>query len=135
LDLRHDTPETFKDAPQSIIQVVPIMGTMSFIRKKTRKGKDGATKDYYYLVENLYEDGKVRQKVIKYLGTSPNRREIPIDPSLAGQVASTLMSGKLKPAEMKDAVEKMGISLGPGKLKSISLRFYPPLGKLTLVID
>jgi len=115
--------------------MVPIMGTMSFIRKKPRTGKDGTIRDYYYLVENRCEDGKTKQKVIKYLGTSPNRREIPIDPSLASQVAGILMSGKLTTAEMKGEVKKMGVSLGPGKLKSISLRFNPPLGKLTLVID
>ncbi len=39
-----------------------------FIRAKTIKGKN-----YYYLVENKREGEKVKQKVIRYLGTTkPN---------------------------------------------------------------
>ncbi len=47
---------------------------MSFIRCKKR-----GDKKYYYEVENKWVNGKVRQKVIKYLGTSPfgqRRREV-----------------------------------------------------------
>ena len=36
---------------------------MAFVRKKKVKGRS-----YYYLVENARIRGKVRQKVIKYLG-------------------------------------------------------------------
>ena len=36
---------------------------MPFIRQKTVKGKV-----YYYLCEGIWEDGKVRQKVLLYLG-------------------------------------------------------------------
>lgn len=38
---------------------------MAFIRAK-KKGK----KVYYYLVENYREGNKVKQKVLKYLGTT-----------------------------------------------------------------
>lgn len=38
---------------------------MAFIRKKTVKGKD-----YYYLVESVREDGKVKQKILQYFGTT-----------------------------------------------------------------
>jgi len=36
-----------------------------FIRVKTIKNKD-----YYYLVENKRDGDKVKQKVVKYLGTT-----------------------------------------------------------------
>jgi len=39
---------------------------MAFIRRKQIKGKD-----YYYLVKSVREGLKVRQVVIKYLGTTP----------------------------------------------------------------
>lgn len=39
---------------------------MAFIRTKEIKGRL-----YYYLVKSFREDGKVKQKVIKYLGTTP----------------------------------------------------------------
>ena len=39
---------------------------MAFVRAK----KHG-NRVYYYLVENKWVDGKVRQKVLKYLGTIP----------------------------------------------------------------
>ncbi|HIH37618.1 hypothetical protein J4460_01625 [Candidatus Woesearchaeota archaeon] len=38
---------------------------MTYLRTKTIKGKK-----YYYLVKGVYENGKVRQKVVKYLGSA-----------------------------------------------------------------
>ena len=43
---------------------------MAFVRTK-RKGN----RIYYYLVESKREGKKVRQKVIKYLGTEPPTKE------------------------------------------------------------
>jgi len=40
---------------------------MAFLRKKIIKGNP-----YFYLVENKRINGKVRQKVIKYIGTFKN---------------------------------------------------------------
>ena len=48
--------------------------------------------DYYYLVESQWKDGKSHQKVIKYLGTSPDQHEFTIDPKLAGQLAQALIA-------------------------------------------
>lgn len=110
------------------------MGTMSFIRKKTRRGKDGVVHDYYYLVENRWEKGEVHQKVIKYLGVSPHKMEIPIEPELAGQLAQILMSGKQTSSELKETLKKLGVPVGAGKIKEVSLIFKPPLKKLTLCI-
>jgi len=45
---------------------------MAFIRVKRR-----GTREYYYLVEGKREGKKVRQKVIKYLGTeAPTKEQI-----------------------------------------------------------
>ncbi|MBU2008980.1 MAG: hypothetical protein KJ624_03910 [Chloroflexi bacterium] len=55
---------------QSVRLTSPSPGTtmepMAFIRAKVSRGKT-----YYYLVENHREGKKVRQKVLKYLGTKP----------------------------------------------------------------
>ena len=43
---------------------------MSFIRRKTIKGRE-----YFYEVENTWENGHVRQKVLRYRGpVSPVRK-------------------------------------------------------------
>ena len=44
---------------------------MAFIRKKKVNGKL-----YYYLVENNLIEGKVRQKVLMYLGNAKNILEV-----------------------------------------------------------
>lgn len=111
------------------------MGTMTFVRSKPRRLKSGEVRNYYYLVESRWEKGKVRQRVLKYFGTSPNHREISIDPSLAGIVAETLMSGKKTHTKMKEELKKMGIKVGPGKLKKVRLVYKPPQRSLTLCID
>ena len=43
---------------------------MAFVRVKRR-----GNREYYYLVEGKREGKKVRQKVIKYLGTEPPTKE------------------------------------------------------------
>lgn len=43
---------------------------MAFIRAKRR-----GDKTYYYLVETKREGNKVKQKVLKYLGTSPQGKD------------------------------------------------------------
>jgi len=48
----------------------PPTAVMSFIRRKTIKGRQ-----YLYEVENTWEDGHVRQKVLRYKGpVSPVRK-------------------------------------------------------------
>ena len=114
--------------------MVPIMGTMSFIRKKARRGKDGTVQNYYYLVENQYIDGKVKQKVVKYLGTSPNTRELPINPAQAGPLAQALMSGAVSTEDVKKLLKELGFSIS-GRLNQVCLVYNPPLRKLTLRIE
>lgn len=105
---------------------------MSYIRKKSRKLKSGEVKDYYYLVESYWEDGKSRQRVLRYLGTSPEPREFPIDPKLAGQLAQGLMSSDISEPEVKELLEKLGISVPPGTLNEVSLVYNPPQKSLVL---
>ena len=40
---------------------------MAYVRRKRLKGHD-----YYYLVESYRQDGKVRTRTLKYLGTTPH---------------------------------------------------------------
>lgn len=40
---------------------------MAYVRRKRVKGHD-----YYYLVESYRQDGKVRTRNLKYLGTTPD---------------------------------------------------------------
>lgn len=114
--------------------MVLIMGTMSFIRKKSRRTKKGEVLNYYYLVENRWVNGKVRQKIIKYLGTSPNTREIPLDPSLAGPLAQAIMSGTASVDQIKEILQQLGIPI-TGRVKQVSLTFNPPLQKLSLRVE
>ena len=39
---------------------------MAYVRRKRLKGHD-----YYYLVESFRQDGKVKTRNLKYLGTTP----------------------------------------------------------------
>ena len=89
---------------------------------------------YYALVENKRVDGKVVQKVLKYLGTSPNLRELQLDPESAGVIAQTLMSGSATTAEVKKVLKEIGMPV-KGRLKKVSLIYNPPLKKLTLRVE
>ena len=40
---------------------------MAYVRRKRLKGHD-----YYYLVESYRQDGKVKTRTLKYLGTTPH---------------------------------------------------------------
>ena len=61
---------------------------MAFVRVK-RFGNH----EYYYLVEGKREGKKVRQKVIKYLGTEPPTKE-QIETMRREHESSTLCKGK-----------------------------------------
>lgn len=49
------------------IVIVPKDNMMAYIRSKKIKGKT-----YYYIVEGKLVDGKVKQKVLRYLGNVSN---------------------------------------------------------------
>lgn len=103
---------------------------MVYIRHKKFSGG----RVYYYRVAGHREGKKVRQKVVEYLGKSPNRRKIPVEPSVAAPIAQAIISGKTTPQEMKELLNRLGIEF-TGRLKRVSLDYNPPLRKLTLHIE
>ncbi len=114
--------------------MVPNLGTMAFTRKKTYKRKDGETSTYYYRVENKWVDGQSRQKVLKYMGSSPDKREIPVDPSTAGELAKLLFSQEPSPERIAEILAMLEIHVTE-EVSKVSLVYDPPLGKLTLVVE
>jgi len=116
------------------INIVPIMGIMSFVRKKSRKLASGEVKDYYYEVENKWKDGKVKQKVIRYLGTTPYQNHFDIDREKAQQVSQILFEKDSTPSLVKDKLENIGIPVPSGELTEVHLVFNPPLGSCFIII-
>lgn len=104
---------------------------MAFTRGITRKLKDGTERTYYYRVEGFREGGKVRQRMVEYLGTNPNRRTFPLDPALAARVALALLEGKPSPAVVWDRLKGLGLEL-PGRPQQVSLTYNPPLRRYAL---
>lgn len=107
---------------------------MSFIRPYKRTLKDGTERTYYARVENVWENGKVRQHVLEYLGTSPDTREIHIDPALAARVALALLEGHPTAAQAAERVRGLGLDL-PGHPKRFSLTYTPPLRRYALRVE
>ena len=115
--------------------MVPIMSTMSFIRSKPRKLASGEIRNYYYEVENYWQNGKVKQRILKYLGKSPFQTEFDLDPKLGVQVAHVLSERDQSSDKLRRHFEKLGIPLPPGELKEARLIFKPPLRKLVIRIS
>ncbi|MGI0055487.1 MAG: hypothetical protein ACREDE_03640 [Thermoplasmata archaeon] len=107
---------------------------MSFVRLHKRILKDGTTRTYFARVENVWENGRVRQHVIEYLGTSPAKREIRLDPALAANVALALIEGKPTAAVAAERLRNLGLDL-PGRPKQFSLTYNPPLRRYTLRVE
>ncbi len=116
------------------INLLPIVGGMSYVRNKPRKLKSGETVDYYYLVESQWKDGKSHQKVIKYLGTSPDQHELTIDPKLTGQLAQALIASGISGKQLRDLLEKLGFSMPSDDVNEVSLIYSPPKKILRLRI-
>jgi len=123
--------DTINNDPVGLLYIVPIMGTMSFIRKKSRKLASGEIRDYYYEVES-YWDEKPKQRVLRYLGASPFPKEYELDPEVGGQVAQALFTERLSSDEVKERLNIIGIPLPDGQLKEVSLVYNPPLKKLII---
>ena len=105
---------------------MPIIGTMSFVRKKSRKLASGEKKDYYYEVENKWKDGKVKQKVISYIGTTPYQNRFDIDNEKAQQVSQILFEKDSNPSLVKERLEAIGIPVPLDELREVHLVFNPP---------
>jgi hypothetical protein len=106
---------------------------MSYIRTIKRVLKDGTERIYYCRVEGYREGGRVKQRVIEYLGVNPNRFVVNIDPTTAARVASII----LKYPSMTDArkmLRNAGIPFR-GKPNTVSLTYNPPLRRCTIKIE
>ncbi len=108
------------------------MNTMSFIRCKKR-----GDKKYYYEVENKWVNGKVRQKVIKYLGTSPfKQRRREVNDFEAYLIAETIMKHTPSREGVLEVLKSMGIPIPmelKGVVKSVALE-YDMLKKTTYLV-
>ena len=105
-----------------LLFVVLMMGTttMSFIYGKKRVLKNGKERTYYYRVENYREGGRVRQRVLEYLGTNPNRLSMNIDAATAAKVAS-ILSSTPSPTQAARMLKEAGIPVvtRPGNISLI----------------
>jgi hypothetical protein len=104
---------------------------MSFIRTYKRALSDGTARTYYARVENVWEGGKVRQRVIEHLGTNPHARTFPLDPRLAANVALALIEGRPSTALAAERLRGLGLDIPP-QAKQFSLTYTPPLKRYTL---
>ena len=105
---------------------------MAYLRSIQRHLKDGTLQRYWYRVEGYREGGKVRQRVVEYLGTNPNRRAIPLpDARLAARVAVAILEDAPSSAETARRLKALGIDL-PARPQKVSLVYNPPLRSYAL---
>ena len=89
---------------------------MAYIRAKKRKGKSGV-QTYYYLVEGQRIDGKVKQKVLKYLGTNPNKITVDLTSEQARAILGDSILSETASEELKENLQEMGIRVPEGPSK------------------
>lgn len=106
---------------------------MSFIVARKRQGKSGIL-TYYYLVEGYRENGKVKQRLLKYLGTSPFQTTFDLEPKVAIELTKILSDGNASIEEIIERLEYFGIHPPPGELKDVELIFSPGQRKLIVHI-
>jgi hypothetical protein len=107
---------------------------MTFTREKTYKRKDGSTSTYYYRVESVWKDGRSQQKVVKYLGKSPNTQEVIVNPSDAGALAEVLFSTAPSQKRVRETLAQLGLRT-TGRVTKVSLVYNPPLKQLALRVE
>jgi len=62
---------------------------VAYVRRKRLKGHD-----YYYLVESYRQDGKVKTRTLKYLGTTPQvPSPVPVPAGVASESPATAAVG------------------------------------------
>lgn len=97
---------------------------MSFIRKFTRKNKNGEIKTYYAEVESIRVGKKVIQRYIRSLGTDPEQpNNFQLDPMNFSSLAFRLMKGDLTPNDVFELLEDMGQPVRKETLERIGI-FY-----------
>lgn len=97
---------------------------MSYIVGRKRQGKSGIL-TYYYLVEGYREDGKVKQRLLKYLGTSPFQTKFDLEPKVAIELAKILSDRNTPIESLTEKLEYFGIHPLSGELKDVELIFSP----------
>lgn len=106
---------------------------MSYIRKYTRRNKNGDVKTYYAEVESVRIDGKVVQRYIRPLGTDPSfPNNFTINNEQFSFLATQLAEKELTPNEVLDMLEKMGHPVSRESLKSVGITY--DFGKKTYSI-
>lgn len=97
---------------------------MSFIAARKRQGKSGIL-TYYYLVEGYREDGKVKQRLLKYLGTSPFQTKFDVELKDAIELGKILADSNTSREDLRERLADFGIHPPPGEIKDVELIFSP----------
>ncbi|OEU54291.1 MAG: hypothetical protein BA871_09730 [Desulfuromonadales bacterium C00003096] len=95
---------------------------MAFIRAQKRKTKSGI-RTYYYLVENKWENGKVKQKVLKYIGTNPNKISVDLTVEQCTAILGSSILSTATAVELKRKFQEIGICVPKGEIEKLILRF------------
>ncbi|NQE53818.1 hypothetical protein C5S29_09515 [ANME-1 cluster archaeon GoMg3.2] len=95
---------------------------MAFIRAQKRKTKSGI-RTYYYLVENKWENGKVKQKVLKYIGTNPNKISADLTVEQCTAILGSSILSTATAAELKKKFQEIGICVPKGEIEKLILSF------------
>ena len=106
---------------------------MAFIRAQKRKTKKGV-RTYYYLVENKRENGKVKQKVLKYIGTDPNKISVDLTVEQCTAILGSSILSTATAAELKRKLQEIGICVPEGSIEKIILSFDVQKKKCSLVL-
>ena len=93
---------------------------MSFIRK-IRRG----SRVYFAEVEGVREGRRVRQRLIRYIGTSPDAlaTKFPLAPKDLSYLALHLANGSLTPEEVFDILDHQGATFSRDELAKAGLVF------------
>ena len=78
---------------------------------------------YYALVENYREDGKTKQRILKYRGRFPIGDFHPLPPDHARQLLSDLLTKSLSPASIRSFLDTIGIQIGKYTVKVLGIEF------------
>jgi mannitol-specific phosphotransferase system IIBC component len=106
---------------------------MAFIRAQKRKTKKGV-RTYYYLVENKRENGKVKQKVLKYLGTNPNKISVDLTVEQCTAILGSSILSTATAEELKRKLHEIGICVLDGAIEKIFFGLDVPQKTCSLVL-
>lgn len=97
---------------------------MTFIKKITRKNKNGTIKEYYAEVESIRIGNKVRHKYIRSLGSDPKQPgNFELEKVDFSYLALRLMQGELNSNDVFDMLEKSGHPVTRDSLEKIGIKY------------